>query len=78
GAPSGIISDESNILDALTSLGVTKSKSEARQLVTSSSIAINGEKVTDIGFTLKKEDGFNQELSIIKKGKKFWYIAYFE
>jgi tyrosyl-tRNA synthetase len=78
GAPSGTIADNTNILDALTSLGVTKSKSEARQLVTSSSIAINGEKVTDIGFTLKKEDGFNQELSIIKKGKKFWYIAYFE
>lgn len=78
GTPSGEIEDGVGILDALVTLGVCKSKSEARQLVTGQSISVNGEKVTDIAATLNKADAFNNELSIIKKGKKFYFVAYFK
>ena len=40
-------------------------------------INLNGEKVKDINFVLKKEDAFNNEMTIIKKGKKFYYAVVF-
>ena len=40
-------------------------------------INLNGEKVKDINFTLNKADAFNSEMTIIKKGKKFYYAVTF-
>ena len=77
-APQTTIADGLNITDVLVQAGVCKSKREARDLVTGNSIAINGVKVNSIDFTINKADGFNQELCIIKKGKKFWFVCHFE
>ena len=71
------IEDHSQLIPTLVSLGVCKSNREARDLITGNSISINGEKVTDINFVLNKEDAFNHELTIIKKGKKFYYAVQF-
>ena len=71
------IEDGTNILDALVTLGACKSKREGRDLVSGSSIMVNGEKVEDIDFMLKKDDAINKELTIIKKGKKYWYAVSF-
>ena len=59
-------------------MGVCKSNREARDLISGSSISVNGEKVTDLDFVLRKEDAFNNELTIIKKGKKYYYALQFE
>ena len=67
------IEDGSSLISTLVTIGAAKSNREARDLISGSSIAVNGEKVTDINFTLKKEDAFNKELTIIKKGKKFYF-----
>ena len=76
-APHTVIEDGLNICDVLVAAGVCKSKREARDLVKGNSIAINGVKVNDIDFTINKNDAFNQELTIIKKGKKFWFVCEF-
>ncbi|MBR2578052.1 MAG: tyrosine--tRNA ligase [Erysipelotrichaceae bacterium] len=73
----GIIDDGTLLIDALVSLKVCNSKREARDLITGSSIAVNGNKVTSLDHVLKKEDAFNDELTIIKKGKKYWYAVNF-
>ena len=54
--------------------GIAPSKREARQLIQNGSIQINGDKVTEADFALQKKDALNQEISIIKKGKKNYYI----
>ena len=65
------------MINALVSIGACKSNREARDLIKGSSISVNGEKITDISFALSREDAFNKELTIIKKGKKFYYAVEF-
>jgi len=67
------LEDGTPLINALVAVGACKSNREARDLIKGSSISVNGEKVTDMSFVLKKEDAFNEELTIIKKGKKFYY-----
>ena len=65
------------LVDGLVQIGVCASKREARDLIKGNSISINGDKVVDLDFVLNKEDAFNKELTIIKKGKKFYYAINF-
>ena len=71
------IEDGAQLIPTLVNIGVCKSNREARDLISGNSISINGEKVTDINYVLNKADAFNSELTIIKKGKKFYYAVEF-
>ena len=71
------IDDGSPLINTLVTIGACKSNREARDLISGNSISINGNKVTDINFALNKSDAFNNELTIIKKGKKFYYAVTF-
>lgn len=77
-APSKEILDGANILDVLCELGVCNSKSEARKLIQGNSISVDGKKVSSFDFEFKKSDAINNELSIIKKGKKYYFVAKFK
>ena len=71
------IEDNSPLINTLVTLGACKSNREARDLITGSSISVNGEKVTNLNYVLTKENAFNNELTIIKKGKKFYFAVEF-
>ena len=71
------IEDNTLLIDTLVNLHVASSKREARDLINGNSITVNGEKVNDLNFVLKKEDAFDNKLTIIKKGKKFYYAVNF-
>ena len=71
------IEDGTGLINALVQVGACKSNREARDLINGSSIMVNGNKVTDMNFVLNKADAFNSEMTIIKKGKKFWYAVTF-
>ncbi len=71
------IEDGTPLIEALISLHIANSKREARDLISGNSITVNGEKVNDLNFVLKKEDAFDGKLTIIKKGKKFYYAVNF-
>ena len=71
------IEDGSPLINTLVCIGACRSNREARDLINGSSISVNGEKVKDLNFILSKEDAFNHELTIIKKGKKFYYAVEF-
>ena len=72
------ISSGTPLIDALVEIGVCMSKREARDLIKGNSIMVNGDKVNDLDFLINKEDAFNNELTIIKKGKKFYYAVNFK
>jgi tyrosyl-tRNA synthetase len=57
------------ILDIMLKAGLIPSKSEGRRLVTQGGIQIDGEKISDLKYTLP-EDKLCKESFIIKKGKK--------
>ena len=72
------IESGTSLIDALISCHVCNSKREARDLITGNSISINGDKVNDVNYALNKEDAFDGKLTIIKKGKKFYYAVNFK
>jgi tyrosyl-tRNA synthetase len=70
----GLSSVESNedlsLIDALIAVELVKSRREAREMLKNNAISVNGEKVQDIEFIVKKEVAFGQKYSILRKGKK--------
>lgn len=74
--PTAIVSNnEYNILDFLVQAQVVSSKTQARELLTTNAILINGLKVNDVDFKVTKSDAFDQEFTVIRKGKKNYFIA---
>ena len=71
------IADGTGLLDALVAAGISKSKGEARRLVQQGSVSVNGNKVADLNFVLNKADAVNNEFSILKKGKKNYFVLTF-
>ena len=64
------VSEEMNVVDLLAYSGLAQSKSDARKLVQGGGVSVNGEKITDIVFLVKKENAIDNTYSFIKKGKK--------
>lgn len=61
-----------DILALLVRTELAASKSEARRLVTQGGISVEGEKVTDLSFTVNA-DSFTDGKIMIKKGKKVYH-----
>ena len=59
-----------NVVDLLALSGLAQSKSDARKLVQGGGISVNGEKITDISFIVKKENAIDNVYTFVKKGKK--------
>ena len=68
------LKEDTKILNALVQVGAASSNREARQFVTGGSVLINGEKVTDVEFVIKKENAFGKEATVIRRGKKNYYV----
>ena len=64
------VSEEMNVVDLLALSGLAQSKSDARKLVQGGGVSLNGEKITDISFLVKKENAIDNVYTFIKKGKK--------
>ena len=58
-----------NLIDYLTEQGVLKTKSEGRRLIQQNGMSLNGNKVTDIGYTIN-EESFKDGEALVKMGKK--------
>ena len=68
------ITDEKPLIDCLIDLNIASSKRQARELITSNAITVNGNKETDLDFLVKKENALHQKYTIIRKGKKKYSI----
>ena len=68
------LDEDMNLVDLLVNANITSSKREAREFITNNSISINGEKVNDLDFIVTKENALYQEFTIIRKGKKKYYV----
>lgn len=66
--------EDMNILDALILTQAASSKREAREFVNGGSILINGEKIQDVEFVVKKENAFGKEATVIRRGKKKYVV----
>ena len=67
-------SEDINIVDALVLVKAAQSKREAREFVANGATLINGEVVKDINFMITKEAAFGQQTTVIRRGKKNYYL----
>ena len=77
-APKVEVEEGLTLTDVLVTSGIAKSKREARELINGNSIALNGEKVRDTELPINKEVAIENELVVIKKGKKSYTVVTFK
>ena len=72
--PSCEVNGDKNIVDMLVDTNICSSKREAREFVSNNSISINGEKINDLEFIIKSENAIVDNFTIIRKGKKKYFV----
>ncbi len=77
GMPVFSLEKDSNIVDLLVNNGIVTSKREARELISSNSITLNGGKVDSIDQVVTKECALEDKYIIIRRGKKKYYLGKF-
>ena len=72
--PSYEIDADVNIIELLVNANICSSKREAREFVNNNSISVNGDKINDLEFIIKKENAIGDNYTIIRKGKKKYFV----
>ncbi|EHJ08970.1 tyrosine--tRNA ligase [Staphylococcus simiae] len=65
----------SNIIDVIVETGISSSKRQAREDVNNGAIYINGERQQDVNYELSPEDKIDNEFTIIRRGKKKYFMV---
>ena len=65
---------EVNIVDALVISKACSSKREAREFVNNGAISINGNIVKDLSYNLSKVNAIGNEYTVLRRGKKNYYL----
>ena len=67
--------EDINIVDFLVESGVVTSKRQAREDVTNGAISINGDKVTDLAFTIDNSSRLEDSFTVVRRGKKNYKLV---
>ncbi|HDJ7343960.1 TPA: tyrosine--tRNA ligase [Staphylococcus aureus] len=70
--------DTTNIVEVLIETGISPSKRQAREDVNNGAIYINGERQQDVNYTLAPEDKIDGEFTIIRRGKKKYFMVNYQ
>lgn len=68
------VDDNLNIVEMLVTAGVVNSKRQAREDVQNGAIYVNGERIQDLNYTLTDADKLENELTVIRRGKKKYFV----
>lgn len=71
------VEDGMLLIDGLLKAGICKSKGDARRLIQQGSVSVNGNKVTSLDAVLNRSEAVEGQFSIVKKGKKNYYLFTF-
>ncbi|AGU82708.1 tyrosine--tRNA ligase [Streptococcus anginosus] len=66
--------DNLNIVELLVTAGVVNSKRQAREDVQNGAIYVNGERIQSLDYTLTDADKLENELTVIRRGKKKYFV----
>lgn len=66
--------DNRNIVEVLVATKISPSKRQAREDVQNGAIYINGERIQDLDYTLSDDDKIDNELTVIRRGKKKYFV----
>ena len=69
--------DNLNIVEILVAAKISPSKRQAREDVQNGAIYLNGERIQDLNYTLSETDKIDDELTVIRRGKKKYFVLVF-
>lgn len=69
--------DNLNIVEILVAAKISPSKRQAREDVQNGAIYLNGERIQDLNYTLSETDKIDDELTVIRRGKKKYFVLDF-
>lgn len=67
-----------NIVDAIVETGISSSKRQAREDVNNGAIYINGVRQQDTAYELTNDDKIENEFTIIRRGKKKYFMVNYQ
>jgi len=73
--PSVAVNEDLDLVDLLITAGAASSKRESREFITNNSISINGEKQTDLEFVVQAEHAIDGKFTVIRRGKKKYFLV---
>ena len=62
------------LVDALVNTKAASSRREARTFISSGAVSVNGEVVKDVEFVIEKANAFDNDFTILRRGKKNYYV----
>lgn len=69
--------DNLNIVEILVAAKISPSKRQAREDVQNGAIYLNGKRIQDLNYTLSETDKIDDELTVIRRGKKKYFVLVF-
>lgn len=75
GVPTLEIENEMGLIDALVSVKAASSKREARDFIQGGGVSINGVQNKDLTKVLTKEEAIGNTYTVIRRGKKNYYLV---
>ncbi|WP_163971668.1 tyrosine--tRNA ligase [Oceanobacillus halotolerans] len=70
--------EEFGLIDLLVSASISPSKRQAREDIKNGAIYINGERQQDLHYVVDKSDRIEDEFTIIRRGKKKYFLVRFQ
>ncbi|QHE53277.1 tyrosine--tRNA ligase [Pontibacillus sp. HMF3514] len=70
--------DEKGLIDLLVEAKISSSKRQAREDIQNGAIYINGERQQDLKYTVDAEDRIDGKFTIIRRGKKKYFLIRYE
>jgi tyrosyl-tRNA synthetase len=67
--------DGIGVVDLLVMTGVASSKGEARRLIGGGGIYLNGERIGEVGRTVRIDDAIEGRVVLLRKGKKDYHVV---
>jgi len=70
-------SGDNNIVELLVQAKISPSKRQAREDVQNGAIYVNGERITDLQYSIEEKDQLGGKFTIIRRGKKKYFLIKF-
>ena len=68
------ISEDIALVDALVNLKAASSKREARDFINGGAVLVNGHQEKDVTYMVKKQDAIGKTYTVLRRGKKNYYL----
>lgn len=70
--------DDAGLVNVLVEAKISPSRRQAREDIQNGAVSVNGERITDIEYELREEDKLGGKFTIIRRGKKKYYMIQYK